>query len=314
MAFKKIRQKLKSKGSSEGTPWQRATAELEKQTKAEKKHKTSKKSGIKHLSREKKAKLKKSKHLPEATGTDKRQRYFGWYGIFSVGLVLSGFLISPYGKVKDIYVEGAQAVPEQSIIDASHINGNLTALGVVWNDDKVDAFITAVLPQVKTAEVTLRGLNDITIQVTEHETIAYVSSGGYYYNVLDNGTVANTELKVPIGNNPIITSFEMNQNLDDLLEQYMQLTDSVQNSISEIKYTGTEENPYTITVYMNDGNEVKASLPSFAEKILYYPDIVSQLGETKGTIDLEVGVYFTPFTQTTEEDASASADSAIPSE
>ena len=239
MAFKKIRQKLKSKGSSEGTPWQRATAELEKQNKAEKKQKTSKKSGMKHLSGEKKAKLKKSKHLPEATGTDKRQRYFGWYGIFSVGLVLSGFLISPYGKIKDIYVEGAQAVPEQSIIDASHINGNLTALGVVWNDDKVDAFITDVLPQVKTAEVTLRGLNDITIHVTEHETIAYVSSGGYYYNVLDNGTVANTELKVPIGNNPIITSFEMNQNLDDLLEQYMQLTDSVQNSISEIKYTGT---------------------------------------------------------------------------
>ena len=172
MAFKKIRQKLKSKGSSEGTPWQRATAELEKQNKAEKKQKTSKKSGMKHLSGEKKAKLKKSKHLPEATGTDKRQRYFGWYGIFSVGLVLSGFLISPYGKIKDIYVEGAQAVPEQSIIDASHINGNLTALGVVWNDDKVDAFITDVLPQVKTAEVTLRGLNDITIHVTERETIA----------------------------------------------------------------------------------------------------------------------------------------------
>jgi len=117
MAFKKIRQKLKSKGSSERTPWQRATAELEKQNKAEKKQKTSKKSGRKHFSGEKKAKIKKSKHLPEATGTDKRQRYFGWYGIFSVGLVLSGFLISPYGKVKDIYVEGAEDVPEQSIID-----------------------------------------------------------------------------------------------------------------------------------------------------------------------------------------------------
>lgn len=313
MVFGKIRQKLNSKSSSEGTPWQRATAESERQ-KAQTKQQTTKNSNLQRLVDEKKAKLKPRKHLSKAAKTVKRQGYFGWYSIFLVGAIGSSFLISPYGKVKDIYVEGAEAVPEQSIIDASHITGKLTALGAVWNDEKIDAYITTTLPQVKTAEVTLRGMNDVTIHVTEHETIAYVYSGGSYYNVLENGTVADTELKVPIGNNPIITSFEMNQNLEDLLEQYMQLTDSVQNSISEIKYTGTEENPYAITVYMNDGNEVKAILPSLAEKILYYPDIVSQLGETKGTIDLEVGVYFTPFAQTTEEAAAASADSATPAE
>ena len=313
MVFGKIRQKLNSKSSSEGTPWQRATAESERQ-KAQTKQQTTKNSNLQRLVDEKKAKLKPRKHLSKAAKTGKRQGYFGWYSIFLVGAIGSSFLISPYGKVKDIYVEGAEAVPEQSIIDASHITGKLTALGAVWNDEKIDAYITTTLPQVKTAEVTLRGMNDVTIHVTEHETIAYVYSGGSYYNVLENGTVADTELKVPIGNNPIITSFEMNQNLEDLLEQYMQLTDSVQNSISEIKYTGTEENPYAITVYMNDGNEVKAILPSLAEKILYYPDIVSQLGETKGTIDLEVGVYFTPFAQTTKEAAAASADSATPAE
>lgn len=313
MVFGKIRQKLNSKSSSEGTPWQRATAESERQ-KAQTKQQTTKNSNLQRLVDEKKTKLKPRKHLSKAAKTGKRQGYFGWYSIFLVGAIGSSFLISPYGKVKDIYVEGAEAVPEQSIIDASHITEKLTALGAVWNDEKIDAYITTTLPQVKTAEVTLRGMNDVTIHVTEHETIAYVYSGGSYYNVLENGTVADTELKVPIGNNPIITSFEMNQNLEDLLEQYMQLTDSVQNSISEIKYTGTEENPYAITVYMNDGNEVKAILPSLAEKILYYPDIVSQLGETKGTIDLEVGVYFTPFAQTTEEAAAASADSATPAE
>jgi cell division protein FtsQ len=314
MVFGKIRQKLYSKSSSEGTPWQRATAESERQNKALIRQKITINGRLHRLLEEKKAKLKPRENLSETAKTGKRQGYLGWYSIFLVGAIGSSFLISPYGKVKDIYVEGAEDVPEQSIIDASHITGKLTALGVVWNDEKIDAYITNTLSQVKTAEVTLRGMNDVTIHVTEHETIAYVYSNGSYYNVLENGTVADTELKVPIGNNPIITSFEMNQNLEDLLEQYMQLTDSVQNSISEIKYTGTEENPYAITVYMNDGNEVKAILPSFAEKILYYPDIVSQLGETKGTIDLEVGVYFTPFAQTTEEEASASADSATPAE
>lgn len=314
MVFGRIRQKLKNKSSSEGTPWQRATAELERQRKEQEKLHTTKKSGMQFFLEGKKAKKKTSKHLSESAKTGNRQGYFVWYGIFLIGAIGSGFLISPYGKVKDIYVEGAEAVPEQSIIDASQLTGKLTTLGAVWNDEKINAYITNALPQVKTAEVTLRGLNDVTIHVTEHETIAYVYSDGSYYNVLENGTVADTKLKVPIGNNPIITSFEMNQNLDDLLEQYLQLTVSVQNSISEIKYTGTEENPYAITVYMNDGNEVKAILPSFAEKILYYPDIVSQLGETKGTIDLEVGVYFTPFAQSVEEGVSASADSATPTE
>nr|WP_319219145.1 cell division protein FtsQ/DivIB [uncultured Trichococcus sp.] len=311
MVFGKIRQKLNRKSSSEGTPWQRATAELERQNKAELKQNTPPNDRIHRLLREKKAKSKTSKRLPKAAGTEKRQGYFGWYSIFLAGALLNGFLISPYGKIKDIYVEGAEDVPEQNIIDASKITGQLTALGVVWNDEKIDAYVTNALAQVKTAEVTLRGMNDVTIHVTEHETIAYVYSDGSYYNVLENGTVADTRLKVPIGNNPVITNFEMNQNLDELLEQYVQLTDSVQNSISEIKYTGTEENPYTITVYMNDGNEVRAILPSFAEKILYYPDIVSQLGETKGIIDLEVGVYFTPFAQA---EASVSEDSASGSE
>lgn len=59
-------------------------------------------------------------------------------------------------------MEGAEDVPEQSIIDASHITGKLTALGVVWNDEKIDAYITNTLSQVKTAEVTLRGMNDVT--------------------------------------------------------------------------------------------------------------------------------------------------------
>ncbi|CZR01834.1 cell division protein FtsQ/DivIB [Trichococcus ilyis] len=310
MVFGKIRQRLNRKSSTEGTPWQRAAAELERQRQEQGEQPATKISGLQRFLEVRRSNRKRRKDLPEASKDEKQPGYFVWYLVFLTGATACGFLISPYGKVKDIYVEGAEAVPEQSIIDASHITGKVTALGAVWDDEKIDAFVTNALPQIRKAEVTLRGLNDVTIHVTEHETIAYVYSEGSYYNVLENGTVANTELKVPIGNNPIITSFEMNQNLDDLLEQYMQLTDSVQNSISEIKYTGTEENPYAITVYMNDGNEVRAILPSFAEKILYYPDIVSQLGEAKGVIDLEVGVYFTPFAPTTEA-ASVPADSAV---
>ena len=84
MVFGKIRQKLNSKSSSEGTPWQRATAESERQ-KAQTKQQTTKNSNLQRLVDEKKAKLKPRKHLSKAAKTGKRQGYFGWYSIFLVG-------------------------------------------------------------------------------------------------------------------------------------------------------------------------------------------------------------------------------------
>ena len=123
MVFGKIRQKLNSKSSSEGTPWQRATAESERQ-KAQTKQQTTKNSNLQRLVDEKKAKLKPRKHLSKAAKTGKRQGYFGWYSIFLVGAIGSSFLISPYGKVKDIYVEGAEAVPSKASLMPATSPGN----------------------------------------------------------------------------------------------------------------------------------------------------------------------------------------------
>ena len=50
---------------------------------------------------------------------------------------------------------------------------------------------------------------------------------------------------------------------------------------------------------MKDGNIVKAIIPTLAEKMAFYPQIKAQLKERQGTIDLEVGAYFTPFQEDT---------------
>ena len=134
-----------------------------------------------------------------------------------------GYLISPLGRVQEIFVEGAAYVPEQTIIDASRISGKVTALGVMTNSKDIEGYISSKLPQIKEASITLGNFNDITITVQEYKTIAYVYSGKTYYTVLENGVIAKDGLKVPIGNCPIITSFELNQNLNDLLKQYMQV-------------------------------------------------------------------------------------------
>jgi cell division protein FtsQ len=321
MDFKGIKQRmLRKEVSPAETPWQRAMEEMKKNKVQKLNEKEEAKAEEKYaeqhrLPKEQLAywKGKLSAHSRKQSGQQEdRHSYLYWYLLFLTGGLAMGYLISPLGRVQEIFVEGAAYVPEQTIIDASRISGKVTALGVIANSKDIDGYISSKLPQIKKASIALKNFNDITITVQEYKTIAYVYSEKAYYTVLENGVIAKDGLKVPIGNCPIITGFELNQNLNDLLKQYMKLTDTVQNSISEIKYTGTEENPYSITVYMNDGNEIKAILPTFAEKILYYPDIVSQLGATKGIVDLEVGAYFTPFSQSAAETNTTAAEKATP--
>lgn len=318
MSFKGIMKRMiRKRVSPAETPWQRASAEVKKNKEQKLKPESV---ARKVTDQENKFPKKRLNYLKRKRVSQKQKKseqfkgrhsYRKWYLLFLTGVFGMGYFISPFGKVQDIFVEGTAFVPEQNVIDASRISGKVTALGVIASTKKINAHILTSLPQIKAVHLTLKDFNDIIIVVEEYDTSAYVYSNKVYYNVLETGEIVKTGLKVPIGNAPIITSFEMNQNLDDLLEQYMQLTDAVQNSISEIKYTGTQENPYGITVYMNDGNEIKAVLPTFAEKILYYPDIASQLGEAKGIIDLEVGVFFTPFSESSGETTDLSTEAEI---
>ena len=74
------------------------------------------------------------------------------------------------------------------------------------------------------------------------------------------------------------------------------------NSISEIHYTPKKTDHYHISLFMNDGFEVSATLRSFSEKMAHYPSIISQLDPNKkGIIDLEVGSYFKAFEPEAEE-------------
>lgn len=78
-----------------------------------------------------------------------------------------------------------------------------------------------------------------------------------------------------------------------MIRQMQKLPDSITNAISEVRYTPSNVDRDLVTLYMNNGFEVRASIPSFAEKMAHYPSIISQLDpKKKGVIDLEVGSYF----------------------
>lgn len=248
----------------------------------------------------KKLRARWPKRKQMAKQTDRK--YVALYACFSLGLMVTGFLISPYGKVNEIYVEGVEQIPEQLILDASKISRQQTAIGTLVSSQSVEATIISTLPKVKAVHVKREKLHDIILEVEEFETIAYLSQGDSYQSVLENGTILDEPYQVPIGNNPLLSHFEQGPMLNQFITAFRKIDEDVQNSISEITYKGTKKNPYKITLYMNDGNQLIANINDFSEKISYYPAMAQKLKEEKGTIDMEVGAFFTPFDSKTAQE------------
>lgn len=224
-----------------------------------------------------------------------KKNFWLLYFFFTLGIMVTGYLLSPYGKVNDVHVEGETLVPEQLILESSHVTSKQTVIGTLWNEDTIAAEIKNEFPQIKAVTLRWHEIHDIMIEVEDYKTIAYIDSGNQYQSVLETGDILNEKLPVPRGNQPLLKQFEAGPLLNQFITSFKGLDDDIQNSISEIGYTGTQKNPYTVIFFMNDGNQVKANLTDFEEKMSYYPSILAELDGVKGTIDMEVGVYFTPF-------------------
>ena len=76
----------------------------------------------------------------------------------------------------------------------------------------------------------------------------------------------------------------------------------------KIELVTDRENPLFIRVYMNNGNRVLSLIPTFSEKIPYYPQMVKAVNGKKGVFDMEAGVYFTPFVDEQTEESGLNED------
>lgn len=211
--------------------------------------------------------------------------------LFFLLIMLVLYFQSPLSHVKEIRVQGNQSVPDQTIIERS----GLKTGDNVWKLDKKEAVRKLEDHQeVKNAIVKIGFPNTIFLQIEEYDTIAYVSTGTEFQPILENGVIVenNPEGGVPV-NAPLLSNFEENEVLEDMAMELKELPPEIVNVISEIHLTPKKTDKYHITLYMNDGFEVSASILTFSEKMVHYPSFVSQLdSKVKGVIDLEVGSFF----------------------
>ncbi|WP_045515376.1 cell division protein FtsQ/DivIB [Neobacillus niacini] len=211
--------------------------------------------------------------------------------LFFTMIAVVAYVQSPLSHVKKITIKGNELLSTDEIIKITEISKKTN----IWSVKKdTIALNLQKMNVIKQAEVTIKWPNTVMIEVQERNKIAYLESDNIYFPVMENGKVLKDRevSEIPVSA-PILFKFKEDAILKEMVKALEELPVEVLNAISEIHYTPKKTDQYHISLFMNDGFEVSATLRSFSEKMIHYPSIISQLDPSiKGIIDLEVGSYF----------------------
>jgi cell division protein FtsQ len=211
------------------------------------------------------------------------------------------YLQSSLSKVAQIHVEGNKLMKEQEIIEQSGLKIGHS----IWAAGKNKAEEQLLKDdQIKEAEVSTGFPNNLMVTIVEQSEIAYAARKGGLYPILQNGKILSDPVNGSPLQLPILYDFKEGKALDRFAKAIETLPAEVVNTISEVYYDPKENDPLHIKAFMTDGFEVSATLSTFADKMVYYPSISSQLDPNiKGVIDLEVGAYFKAYDPSQQQGA-----------
>lgn len=242
--------------------------------------------------------------IPKLKAERKRKanrRLIIYLSLFFLLILLVVYLQSPLSKIGKIKIEGNYYVANSHILQA----GNLTNETSFWNINSKELEDTLLKSNVQLSDVTVhkRFPNTIFIEVKEFVRVAYLKENDAYFPILENGEVLDKLLsdETPV-NAPILANADKKK-LEEIATELKQLPQSLIQRISEIKFTSSETISYDLTVFMNDGFEVRTSVSKFAENLKKYPAVVSQIEPGKrGIIHLNVSSYFEEHNSKNEEE------------
>jgi len=217
--------------------------------------------------------------------------------LFLGTLFLLLYFQSPYSNIQKITVHGAELATEEYYLNKSGLQVGDSLWG--FKASKVEQKLKE--DWVKEVKVKRKLLTAVEIQVKEYRRVAYIFEDHQFHPILENGVVYKASDAVPTIDAPIFLNFEDEKLRKMVLKELAELDDEVLALISQINLTATETDPYAITLFMNDGYEVRAEITSLSEKLKYYPAIIAQIENAaeneKGIIDIEVGSYFKPYSE-----------------
>ncbi|WP_312095317.1 FtsQ-type POTRA domain-containing protein [Niallia sp.] len=216
--------------------------------------------------------------------------------LFFLIIVCVIYFQSPLSHVKNIKITGNHLYTYKDLEKMSGINSETN----IWTIKKDQ--LAAKLKEsggIKSAKISISFPNTVLIDVKEYRKIAYFEVENEFIPLLENGDMLHDRaMKNSPYDAPLVKDMKSEDEkvITKIGEELSELPASVYNAISEVRYTPKNTDKWHVTVYMNDGNQVLASLSSFSDKMKHYPSIIAQLNtDKKGVIDLEVGSYFKAF-------------------
>ncbi len=207
--------------------------------------------------------------------------------VFLVLLAIVVYSQTKYSKLQDLAVAGANLYEPVDYQQASGLEFGDSMWS--FNENEIEERLNK-LEWVKVSRVEKKWLTGVEIYIAENEKLGYLENDTGYQMLLSNGHAL--EKPVVSVSGPIFINFEKKEDRQKLAAQLTAIDSEVYNLISQVTLNPKKSTPL-VNLYMNDGNEVKGTLGTLAEKLNYYPSVIAQLEDgQKGIVDMEVGIFF----------------------
>lgn len=219
-----------------------------------------------------------------------------------IPLLIVLYFVSPLSRLANVVVKGNQEVSAEAILENSDLAVNEEIWPQFFERNQSVAAIKKELPRIKNASISLSGINRFDITVTEFQEVALLAKDGGYAPVLENGAVLEDISEQPEEGLPVLENFSAEDKIKATLSAYQELSSEIRDGISQIKYTPRDSNDELLTLFMNDGNQVIVNISNMVSQMQYYPQIAKDLTEDS-IVDMEVGIFTYPISNTQEDDA-----------
>ena len=220
--------------------------------------------------------------------------------LFLIVIAVFTLLFSNYLKLKTIDVEGNNQITKEEILEAGNINNNLRTWSI--KDEEIQKNIQSRFEIFKSVSVQSKLPSTIKVKVEEYNFIAQnKKEDGSIEIIMENGKPYSGKIRNNY-NLPILENFKDDSDkLDEIYKNLNNLKEEVRLQISEI----INEEGDTVTIYMKDGQKVKALRASFSDKLNYYDEISKYIEDKNNTtLNLINGAYLeTPKTEKRRNDS-----------
>lgn len=203
--------------------------------------------------------------------------------IFILTLLFGSVYLLSLIPIKNIYISGNNYLKDQEIIELAKIENYPSFLKTRTKDMKKNIKKS---PYVKSVTIKKKILGIVEIQIEEYNILFRKEENNKIVLEDKEELIYNEKYQVPI-----LLNYIPDTKYDSFIKGMNQVTPSIKNQISEIRYYPNTQDEDRFLLYMNDGNYVYLTLTKF-KQINYYEDVLEKLDGKKGILYLDSGNHF----------------------